>query len=185
VKSRVEASRDWPAQRAAAGPAAALVVLLAAEIVAEVARASGAVWDGAAGVAAQAVALRLRARRLADEDLEAREMARRALELVGDRGDTAADGRLGDALSWAAEVPLRIAEAGADTASLAELAAERGADDLRPDAAGAAALAAGAARAAAKLVEVNLSTRADDQRVTRSQQLLAGAEAACARALAH
>jgi hypothetical protein len=59
--------------------------------------------------------------------------------------------------------------------ALAAEAAARASSEVRADAAAAAALALGAAWAAAKLVEVNLSMRADDPRLARAREIAAGA----------
>ena len=60
------------------------------------------------------------------------------------------------------------------------MVAETATDDTRPDAAVAAILAAAAAQAAVRLVEVNLAVGADDSRVTRRA---AGATASAAAQL--
>ena len=78
------------------------------------------------------------------------------------------DFALGVALLQAAEVPLRIAEAAADVAELAALAAAEGAPHLRPDATAAAALAEAATRAAAHLVEINLAIVPGDRHSERA-----------------
>ena len=91
---------------------------------------------------------------------------------------------LGPLLERAAQIPLEIAEAAVDVASLAAVVAERGEQALRADAVAAALLAQGAARAAATLVEVNLGTTSSDARVTRARDLAGSADAAAERALA-
>ena len=98
-------------------------------------------------------------------------------------GSPQRDFDLGRALIGAAEVPLQIADAAADVAELAALAATEGKGTLRPDAAAAATLAEAAARASAHLVDVNLATVAGDDRSGRVAELAAAAEAARARAL--
>ena len=80
------------------------------------------------------------------------------------------------------EIPLEIAEAAVDVASLAAVVAERGEQALRADAVAAALLAQGAARAAATLVEVNLGTTSADERVARARDLAGSATAAAQRA---
>ena len=142
------------------GSAAALVGAIAAAVCAKVARFAD---DG--GATAQAAALCRRLTALADED--ARVFVSALAEL--DRRDD--DFKLGRALDQAAEAPLRIAEACVDVAVLASALAERGAAELRPDAHAAAALAAGAARASALLVEANLAVAHDDDRVARARRL--------------
>jgi len=135
-----------------------------------VARASRDSWDEAAGIAAQSLALQDRAARLAQVDADAWEEALSALRGAGD-GDGSDDARrdhdLEQKLEHAAAVPLQIAELGADTAALAAHAGELCDGAHRADAAAAAALAAGGARAATHLVEVNLGVREGDERLAR------------------
>jgi formiminotetrahydrofolate cyclodeaminase len=153
------------------GSLAALVTAAAAGLLAKVARASKADWADAAGVAAQAEALRDRAAPLAQLDADEYEAA---LSSVGATGDESADRRdfaVGRAYARAAEPPLRIVEAATDVAELAALVARNGDPSLRADAAAAGAFAAAAARAAAELVAVNLTASADDERVLRAHAL--------------
>ena len=138
-------------------------------------------WKDGAGVAAQARALRGRLVRLAADDTIAYATVLSALRAAD--GTAERDFDLGRALIGAAEVPLQIAEAAADVAELAALAATEGKGTLRPDAAAAAALAEASARASAHLVDVNLATVAGDDRSGRVAELAAAAEAARARAL--
>ncbi len=142
------------------GSAAALVGAIAAAVCAKVAQFAG---DG--GSVAQAAALCRRLTQLADED--ARVFANALGEL--DRRDD--DFKLGRALDQAAETPLRIADACVDVALLAAALAADGSPELQPDARAAAALAAGAARASAVLVEANLAVAQDDDRVRRAREL--------------
>ena len=93
------------------------------------------------------------------------------------------DFALGAALVRAAEVPLAIAEAAADVAELAALAAADGAPHLRPDATAAAALAEAAIRAATHLVEINLAIVPGDRHTEAAARLSAAAAAARVRAL--
>src|SRR5206468_6063035 len=92
------------------------------------------------------------------------------------------DFALGESLALSAELPLAIAEAAADAAELAAHAAGHCEQTVRADAAGAAWLAAGAARAAANLVRVNLGVREDDDRLRRADAVAAAAEQAAQRA---
>jgi methenyltetrahydrofolate cyclohydrolase len=165
------------------GPTAALVVALAAGITGEAARRSAESWDEGAGAMAQATALRRRALRLAREDLAAHLAASDALDAAREtRPEGAAgDGLLASALALAADLPLAIAEVAADAAQLAAAVAEAGEPDVRADAAGAALLAAGAACAASHLIEVNLATAPDDERLVRATELRAAADAASER----
>ncbi len=151
------------------GCAAALVGAMAAALCAKVARFSG---DG--GSVAQAEALRRRLTELAAEDATAFVAA---LAQLRERSD---DFDLGRALALAADVPLRIAEASADVATLGTALAERGKPEFQPDARAASVLAAAAARSCAVLVEANLGAVPGDERVRQAQALADGAEAAAA-----
>jgi formiminotetrahydrofolate cyclodeaminase len=164
------------------GSAAAVAVALAAAVVELAARASGDEWDEAGGALAQATALRLRSMRLSAQDADAYNAARQALRRAA--AGAGGSGRLSDALSTAAEIPLAIAEAGADTAELARNVAEHADPDLRADAMVAALLAGAAARGASRLVEINLATTSGDPRAARAGELALAANAAVQRALA-
>jgi formiminotetrahydrofolate cyclodeaminase len=168
----------------ASGSTAAVVVMLAAALVAMSARFSRRHWQDAAGVVAQAEALRKRASPLAQLDAEAYEAVLAVRRAMRSMSEEDRDAALGRALSNAADVPLAIAEAAADVAELAALVAEKGNPNVAGDAAAAAALAEGAARAAATLVAINLGTTAEDERAARAQQLVRAAEEAMRRALA-
>src|SRR5262249_462240 len=123
------------------GPVAALSVALAAGVIGEAARLSAAGWDDAAGVVAQAAALRRRAIRLAREDRAAHLVATGA-RAEARRDEHARGGTpLATALTRAADLPLEIAEAATDVAALAALVAEEGSPDRSGDATGAALLA--------------------------------------------
>ena len=150
------------------GSAAALTVAIAAGLVAMVARRSGDSWDDAGGVAAQALALQARAAPLALADAQVWAQALDALHEASDVG-VAHNGDLEAKLELSAEVPLQIAEAAADTATLAALAAELGEGSYRADAAAAAVLAAAGARAAGHLVSVNLTVSEGDDRLVRAR----------------
>jgi formiminotetrahydrofolate cyclodeaminase len=149
------------------GSAAALVGAMAAALCAKVALLSE---DG--GSAAQAAALCRKLTALAEEDARLFKTALAELELRDD------DFKLGRALEQAADAPLRIAEACADVAALASALARGGAPAQQADARSAAALGAGAARAAAVLVEVNLGATGTDERVQLAQRLSEQADAA-------
>jgi formiminotetrahydrofolate cyclodeaminase len=164
------------------GSASALTVAIAAGLVAMVARRSAATWEEAGGVAAQALALQARAAPLALADAQVWEDALAALETASDEAATP-NGELEHKLDLSAAVPLQIAEAAADTASLAALAAELGEGAYRPDAAAAAVLAAAGARAAAHLVAVNLAVQEGDPRLARARVSEATAADAATRAL--
>jgi formiminotetrahydrofolate cyclodeaminase len=78
----------------------------------------------------------------------------------------------------AAEVPLGIAETAAAVAELARSLAAAGRPGLVGDALAGADIAAGAARAAARLVEINLADAPDDPRVARARAAVARAAGA-------
>jgi methenyltetrahydrofolate cyclohydrolase len=173
--ARVADERPTPGS----GSVAALAVGMAAGLVEMVAR-SAPDWDEREGAAAQASCLRGRVERLAPLAAEAYEAALEAFAPAPDgRGR---DAELGRKLGRAAEVPLRVAEAAADVAELAALAAERGDPRRRPDATVAALLADAGARAAAHLVAVNLAAVPGDERVERAAAAAAAAAKAAARA---
>jgi formiminotetrahydrofolate cyclodeaminase len=148
---------------------------LAAALVAKAASRSQG-WSGSEGARAQALELRDRLLALAGQDARVYEQALTALERR--------DSGLARALERAADVPLLIAETAADVALLAAEAAEAADGTARADAAAATALASGAVRAAARLVEVNLVTLQDDERLGRARRAADAATEAAGRALA-
>lgn len=166
------------------GSVAAVVTTLAAGLTAMVARFSREHWEGAGGAVAQAEALRGRAAPLAQEDAEAYEAVLTAMRMPKELEPDVRNALIGDTLSRAADVPLRIAETAADVAELGATIAEEGNPNLRGDAAAAALLSEAAARVAANLVEINLSTTADDERIGHARELAAAATAAAKRATA-
>jgi formiminotetrahydrofolate cyclodeaminase len=126
---------------------------------------------GDATGASQAEALADRLRRLADEDADALAAAREAFpDAEPATSDPRRDFAFARVLDRAAEAPLAIAEACADVAILARSLADRLDPALGPDLEAAARLAAGAAKAAAHLVEVNLVVGEDDERVRRARR---------------
>jgi formiminotetrahydrofolate cyclodeaminase len=161
----------------AGGSVAALVVAMAAALIAKVARASPS-WSDAGAAAAQAERLRKRTAPLAQSDADAYEEALAALHLPAQLEPQVRNMAIGQVLARAVEIPLVIAEAGADAATLAAVAAERGSLDRRGDAVAAAVLAEAGARAAAQLVAVNLVVTPDDERVQRARALAEVASAA-------
>ncbi len=160
-----------PAETPASGSAAAAAGALAAALVAKVALASGD-----QGTAAQADLLAARLTAFSAEDADAYEAAVRALAQPG--GSETHDFLLGTVLRRAADVPLQIAEAAADTALLAAATASSAPPDQHADLVGAASLAEGAARAAAHLVEINLAARTGDDRQARARDAVEAAAAA-------
>ena len=136
-------------------------------------------------MAAQAQAIRDRAVTLAQTDERVWQDALAALAgaQIEQDSDERRDHRLEQTLERAAAAPLEIAELGADAAALAALAGERGDGTYRADASAAAALAAGGARAAAHLVQVNLGVRPGDARLARARASEQAANDAAARLL--
>ncbi len=157
------------------GSAAAVAAAMAAALVAMAARLSADSWSDAGGVSAQTAALRDRLAALAQADADDYSESLRVLEnpeaIPADRRDRA----LASALDRAAQTPLLIAETAGDVATLAYQARERVDLRVQADVDTAVALAASAAQAAARLVEVNLSATHDDPRV---EQARAAADAA-------
>ena len=127
--------------------------------------------SGDPGAVAQAQLIRERVTPLATEDAEAYRAALSAMRAP--EGDTAErrDESIHRALVHAAEIPLRIAEAAANTATLAASVVERGSEAVRGDVAAAALLAAAAARASANLVAINLAAGAENELVERAREV--------------
>jgi formiminotetrahydrofolate cyclodeaminase len=87
--------------------------------------------------------------------------------------------RIREALSEAADVPLSIAEIGAEVTGISARLAEEGNPNLRGDAVTAVALAGAGVRAAITLVEINVSAGGvDDDKLSRASELLAATAAA-------
>jgi formiminotetrahydrofolate cyclodeaminase len=156
---------------------------MAAGLVAMVARASKEHWPEAGGVIGQADAFRARVAPLAQADAEAYASALAALRGRDMLEARYRDQKLSAALERAAEIPLQIAEAGSDLASLAALLVENGNPEVRADAAAAAVLAESGTRVAAKLVEINLASTDDDPRVRHARLLAEVAAESAQRAL--
>jgi formiminotetrahydrofolate cyclodeaminase len=166
-----------------AGEVAGGVIAVAAGLCEAVARASLEAWPDARGAVAQAAQLRRRADGLAGANAAAYADARRALhppEPVG----TGRDGTLRATLLRSAEIPLALAAVAADCAVLAAVLAHEAEADVRGDAVAAAELAAGAARAAAWLVEINLALLPENPYRVQARAEVAAAEQARARARA-
>jgi len=153
------------------GSAAAITTAFSASLVAMAAHSVSSAWDEAAGIEAQAQALAERAAALAESDASAWEEAVAAVRSAEREGgeDARRDFGLEQALDRAAAAPLAIAELAADAAALAVTAGERCDATYRGDAVAAASLAAGAAAAAAHLVEVNLAVRPNDPRLAQAK----------------
>lgn len=165
-----------------AGVVAAGVVALAAGLCESIARDALEDWSDARGAAVQAAALRGRAAEAAVANERAYSRAREALSQAGVGEETGRDAALLAALVAAADTLLAVAADGADCAGLAAEIAGRCQPALRPDAVGAAELAAAAARSAAGLVDINLALMADDQRRARARDSVQEAESSRRRA---
>ena len=139
----------------------------------------------ATGLAERADRLRRRVAPLAQEDATAYGHVLAAYRNQVDGAPRARRERIRTALSGAADVPLAIAEAGAEVAEIAARLAREGNPNLRGDAAAAALLAEAGVRAAAVLVEINTTAgEISDDRVERVGQCVtraAGAAEAAAR----
>jgi formiminotetrahydrofolate cyclodeaminase len=157
------------------GAVAALTLAHAAALVKMAAQRSRDSWKEAPGAAAQAQALRRRAAQLVDPAAEVWVDALEALKVPADD--------LEAKLRRSIEIPLEIGALAADVAALASLVARRGDGTYRSDVACAAVLAEAAARAAEKLVNVNLSLSRVDERRDRAQSSFQAARAAATRAL--
>jgi formiminotetrahydrofolate cyclodeaminase len=99
------------------------------------------------------------------------------------RSDPSRKQRLDSALSEASETPLSIARASTEVAELAAGIAARSTSAVAGDAIAAAVLAEASSRAAARLVEVNLATHADDARLVELRELTSRAGSARAAVL--
>lgn len=147
-----------PGGGAAAGLACALGAALAA---------MGARFAGRDEDASRADELRERALALAEADAAGYMPVLAALQLPRDRPDRSE--RLSAALATAAEVPLGIAETAAEVAILAREVARAGKPGLTGDALTGADLASAAARAAARLVTIDLEGAPSNPRLARAR----------------
>lgn len=173
-----------PSPAPGAGAIAGVVTAMAAGLIASAARRSPE-WREARGISAQAQALRSRVEKLARANEQAYLEALALLAVAADGGaGEDGDRAIGKALDAAAELPLAIAEAAFDVATLGAEAAEHAAPGGAEDAAAASQLAEAAARGAAGLVAVNLVSSPGDERVLHARRLAAAATDAARRALA-
>jgi len=168
-----------PREVPGAGSALAAALAAAAAVVQMAARLSPESWADAAGVAAQAEALRERAVQLVDEDAEAYRQALEARAAADEKSrPEQRDWALGQVTAAAAEPPLALARLAADLAELCAAAGERVEPRVHADVAAAAVLAAAVARGSRALVAANLTALAGDARVEEADQLVSAAEAA-------
>jgi formiminotetrahydrofolate cyclodeaminase len=114
-------------------------------------------------------ALRDKALALGERELTAYVPVLEAARLPKDDPERAR--RLEQALSDAADSPLRIARLAAEVEQLARELVASGNRTLEGDANTAAELAGAARRAAARLVEINLAARPDDPRAAEAKRL--------------
>ncbi len=159
-----------------AGVLSAGVVSLAAALCESIARGSLERWEEARGAAIQAATLRRRSGEAGATNARSYAAARDALAQTPHPGVTGRDAALRAALIAAADTLLAIAAVAADCAGLAAEITGRCEPALRADAAGAAELAAAAARSAAALVEINLVLLPGDERRERAIAIVAAAE---------
>ena len=160
------------------GASAAVAVALAAALTAMAARFSADHLADAETIADRAEELRNRVMPLAQADAAAYGRVLDAYRTPRDDEEKRRR-RIREALSEAADVPLSIAAVGVEVAGNAARLVEEGNPNLRGDAVAAAALAKAGVRAAATLVEINVSAGgADDDRLSRVDQLLATMAAA-------
>jgi formiminotetrahydrofolate cyclodeaminase len=165
-----------------AATAAVMTAAMAAALVARGARYSTASWGEADAAVAQADALRARALALRGTLEETFGRALAELDEPREEDPDRRNFQLGRALEQAIQPLLALAEVAADIADLAAQVAERGAQELRPDLAGAAALAESAARTAAVLAASNLGAPRGDERVWRAERSAGAAAEAVVRA---
>jgi methenyltetrahydrofolate cyclohydrolase len=153
----------------AGGSVAAVAVALAAGLSAMAARRSTAHFADASKLATRSNSLRTSTAPLAQADAIA----------YGRVLSARREGNVHDALSQAADVPLAVAEAGAEVAEISSRLAREGNPNLEGDAIAAALLAEAAVRATARLVRINLSsTSFEDGRLARAEELVEAASSA-------
>jgi formiminotetrahydrofolate cyclodeaminase len=158
------------------GSAAAVSVALAAGLSSMAARLSTEQLTDAATLVQRTENLRARVAPLARADAAAYGLVL-AAQRTPNTDDR--DGRVRSALSEAADVPLAVAEAGAEVAVIAARLASDGNPNLKGDAICALMLADAGVRASARLVEINLSDgRIEDGRLGRARQLVEAASSA-------
>jgi len=167
-----------PREVPGAGSALAAALATSAAVVQMAARLSPDSWSDAAGVAAQAEALRERAVQLVDEDAEAYRVALEARAADETAKPEQRDWTIGQVTAAAAEPPLALVRLAADLVDLCTAAGERVEPRVHADVAAAGALAAAVARGARALVAANLTALPGDERVEEADRLVAAAEAA-------
>ncbi len=155
------------------GAAAAVTVALAAALSSMAARFSTEHLAEAEMIVNKVEELRSQAMPLAQADAAAYGRVLEAYRIPRDEEEKRRC-KIREALSEAANVPLSIGAVGVEVAGTAARLAEEGNPNLRGDAVTAAVLASAGERAAATLVEINVSAGGvDDGRLSRANQLLA------------
>ncbi len=159
------------------GAAAALSVALGAGLCTMAARLSARRLGSAAAGLLTTDGLRIlrRAASLMQADAEAYSRVISAMRAQAGADPAVREQAVAAALSDAADVPMQVAELGAEAAGLAARLAAEGNPVLRGDAVAAATLAEAGARSAAVLVSINLASVPDDERHARAESLLAAA----------
>lgn len=153
------------------GASAAVTVALAAALSSMSARFSADYLDEATALAKRAERLRDEVLPLARADTAAYGRVLEASRLP--RDDEERRRSIREALSEAADVPLSIAEIGAEVIGIAAQLAAGGNPNLKGDAVTAVELASAGVRAATALVEINISSGgADDGRLARATEPL-------------
>jgi formiminotetrahydrofolate cyclodeaminase len=161
------------------GVIAGVTLAFAAALVVKAARAAGAGWADAGGVAAQATVLGRRALAAGRLSGEAYGEATALMRTATGRGER--DDDLAGALERSAQAPLELAGIAADIAVLAADTAEDGGSAMRAEAVTACVLAEACCVTAAHLVKVNLGMLGGDVRLAQSAVHVTHARAARAR----
>lgn len=164
------------------GAAAAVAVALAAGLCSMAARFSGEHLEDAAALAGASEALRRQAGGLARTDAEVYGRVLEAYRLPR-KDPEVRRRRIHEALLAAADVPLSVAETGAEVADIAARLSRSGNPNLKGDAVSAALLAEAATRAAAALVGINTTSSGDagHERRERASELAEAASRAARR----
>jgi methenyltetrahydrofolate cyclohydrolase len=149
------------------GAAAALAVSVGGRLCAMTARLSARQLTDA-----QLCVMKKSAARIADDAASLIEADAESFAGVIEARRAADGGQLAAALSRASDVPMRVAELGAEAADLAARLARDGNPALRGDTIAAVLLAQAGVAAAAALVEINLAEAAGDQRPARAARLV-------------
>ena len=156
------------------GAAAAVAVALAAGLSGMAARFSAEQLADAPALADRADDLRREVAPLARADAEAYGRVLTAYRQPHKPDPETRRRSIREALSGAADVPLAVAENGGEVAGIAARLVEEGNLNLKGDAIAAVVLAGAGVRAAATLVEINLSmAEVNDERLVRVSELVA------------